>query len=69
MDLNLYASSWSNSVSVSFIHFAASHIGPIRILESQFFDDQVDMSWIGFVLDSGIGHPIQDCHGLHVMKV
>ena len=37
------------------IHFAASHIGPIRILESQFFDDQVDMSRIRFVLDSGIG--------------
>ena len=54
------------------IHFAASHIGPIRTLESQFFDDQVDMSRIRFVLDSGIGplhDPIQDCHGLHVMKV
>ena len=54
------------------IHFAANHIEPIRILESQFSDDQVDMSWIRFILDSvmsPIHDPIQDCHGLHVMKV
>ena len=52
-------------VCLADIHFAASHIGPIRTLESQFFDDQVDT-------DSGIGplhDPTQDCHGLHVMKV
>ena len=65
MDLNLYASSRSKSVSVLVdIHLAASHIGPIRTLESQFFENQVDMSRIRFALDSGIGplhDPIQDC--------
>ena len=68
MDLNLY----QLCVCLVDIHFVTSHIGPIRTLESQFFDDQVDMSRIRFVLDSGIGplhDPIQDCHGLHVMEV
>ena len=54
IDLYLYAFSWSNS--------AASHIRPVRTLESQLLD----------VLDSSIDplHDlIQNCDGLHVMEV
>ena len=73
MDLNLYASSWSNSVSISLISTLLPVTSdPFAFSESQFFDDQVDTSRIRFVLDSGIGplhDPIQDCRGLHVMKV